>query len=479
MIFTSFEFVLFFFIVLLFREQLRDVTVDKVFLLLASYCVYLTWSAWFILIIILISLTDYLLGKRLEDTKDPFQRKRFLGASLLVNLGLLVTFKYTNFILDNVFAGLRTLGLHPGTFHLNSGLPAGISYFTFASMSYVLDVYYERLPACRSALDYALFIAYFPKLLAGPIVRAVNFLPQLRQRARINVHDIETGLAYFLVGAVKKLVISDQIAGHIGLIFAAPTHYDGLTLLQGVLGYAVQIYCDFSGYSDMAIGCARMMGFRFPQNFQFPYSAASISEFWRRWHITLSEWFRDYIFLPLETATRSNRNATLRVSVNLMVTMLLCGLWHGAGWTFVMWGGIHGAALAVNAAWTRWNPLCDWLESHDAWRFLWNTFSRAVTLGVVLLGWIFFRADSIMNAVHYLSRMLAWSSDGTRLLSPYILPAVGGVVAAHVLMNGSLNWAEELPRRSVASRVVAYSCLLGLVVFLGATDAIPFIYFQF
>ena len=478
MVFTSFEFVLFFLAVVLAQSCLRNFVAEKWLLLGASVFFYLSWSIPFIAVILFTCAVDYHVGRKLGSTDNPVQRKRLLVISLLTNLGVLGFFKYGNFILENVFLGMNALGFHPNRFYYDGALPPGISYFTFASMSYVIDVYYERLAPCGKARDYTLFITFFPKLLAGPIVRAVNFLPELQRRVRASVADIEVGLAYILMGAVKKLVISDQIAGHVNLIFAAPGQYDGFTLLQGMLGYGVQIYCDFSGYSDMAIGCARIMGFRFPDNFQMPYSATTITEFWRRWHITLSTWLRDYIFLPLELATRANRNAAVRTSINLIATMLLCGLWHGAGWNFVLWGGIHGGALAIHKTWTTYDPLAT-LKDRPAFQFLWTLLSRLLTLGVIMIGWVFFRAESVMDAGHYVSRMFSWSDDGMRLVSPYILPAIAAVLATHLLIDKNRNWAEELQERSVATRVVSYSSLLALVVFLGATDTVPFIYFQF
>jgi alginate O-acetyltransferase complex protein AlgI len=479
LVFTSFEFVAFFLAVVLVQACIRNFTLEKWFLLAASYGFYISWSIVLLPVILVTSILDYRIGQEIEATDDPTRRKRLLLVSLLTSVGVLAGFKYANFMILNVSWVLGAFGVHVNPIHLNVPLPPGISYFTFASMSYVIDVYYGRLTASRSALDYALFIAYFPKLLAGPIARAVRFLPQLRQRMKASVDDIETGIAYVLIGAVKKLVISDQIAGHVNLIFSAPTEYDALTLLQGLLGYAIQIYCDFSGYSDMAIGCARIMGFRLPDNFQFPYGASSISDFWRRWHITLSEWFRDYVFIPLELATRANRNATVRASINLVTTMLLCGLWHGAGWNFVLWGGIHGVALAVHKVWTDLNLLRDVAKSGRVYQMLWAGLARLLTLATVLFGWVFFRADSVADAVSFLSRMLSWNTDGTRLLSPYILPAIAGVALAHVLFSKHRDWVEELPQQSTAIRVAAYSCLLTLVVSLGATDSVPFIYFQF
>jgi len=320
-------------------------------------------------------------------------------------------------------------------------------------------------------------VTFFPKVLSGPIVRATEFLPQLSQRARPNAKDIETGLILFLVGAVKKLVIADQVAGNVNLIFSAPGQYDGLTLLQGLLGYAVQMYCDFSGYSDMACGCARILGFHFPENFQMPFSSVTITEYWRRWHITLSQWFRDYVFLPLEIATRSNPNPVARVSINMMFTMLLCGLWHGASWNFVIWGGIHGAALALHKAWTVWKPLAS-LKDNAVFQCLWTWLARALTLGVVLLGWIFFRATTFSDAASYLGRMIFWS-HGTRLVSPYILAAVAVVLLIHLVIDKDRNLPLEAPEKPWVRRAIAYACMLTLLALFGATDSAPFIYFQF
>ena len=478
MIFTSFHFVFAFLLVAGGRRFLRHATVDKWFLLVASLCFYLSWSIPGVLLVLFLSGVDYHTGQAMGRTADPTRRKRLLMLSLLADLGSLAFFKYTNFLLDTVWWALNNAGWPMNRIHCDIALPPAISYFTFTSMAYVIDVYYERSPPCRNLRDYSLFITFFPKLLAGPIVRAGDFLPQLGLRGRARAIDIETGLAYFLLGAVKKLVISDQISAHINLIFSAPAQYDGFTLLQGLLGYAVQIYCDFSGYSDMAIGCARVLGFRLPENFRMPYGAVTISEFWRRWHITLSEWFRDYVFLPREMATRHYRSPTLRCAVNLVLTMLLCGLWHGASWSFVFWGGIHGLSMAVHKAWTVWNPLASLLK-HRGCRFLWTALSRLLTLSVVVLAWVFFRAESFRGAGVYLVRMLSWSLEGTRLVSPHILASVAAVAFTHLVVAKDRNWPEEMPQKSMLARSLAYTCLVLLLVCLGATDAAPFIYAQF
>jgi alginate O-acetyltransferase complex protein AlgI len=478
MIFTSFEFLCFFLAVILLRSCLRSVRVEIWLLLAASYCFYFTWSVPSSLLLIFISLSDYYIGRKLGQTENPIHRKRLLMSGLVINLGLLGFFKYSNFLLENIWLALGALGMHFYRPHYDIILPPGISYFIFGSLSYVLDVYYERVHPTRSLRDYSLFVSFFPKLLAGPIMRAGDFLSQVQQRVRADAAAIESGLCYFLLGAVKKLVISDQVAGPVNLIFSSPGQYDGLTLLLGAMGYAVQIYCDFSGYTDMAIGSALLLGFKLPENFQMPYSSVTITEFWRRWHITLSAWFRDYVFLPMEIARKNARSATLRTTISLMATMLLCGLWHGAGWTFVIWGGIHGLALAVHRGWMTWNPLRR-IADHPFFQPAWTLFSRLLTLGIVLLAWVFFRAQSLADAGTYLSRMLSWSNDGTRWMSPYILLALAAVFSTHLLVNKDRNWAQELPTHAVPVRITAYAGLIVLLSFFGATDAVPFIYFQF
>ncbi len=474
MIFTSFEFVLFFAVVLLVRGCLKDFGVEKWFLLLASYVFYMSWSIPCGFLILGTSLVDFCVGLGLGRIEDPLKRRWLLVASIVANLGVLAFFKYTNFLLGNLHWGLTSLGFHPPTWSYDILLPAGISFFTFQSMTYTIETYRRKIQPCHSLRDFLLFVAFFPQLLAGPINRAAHLLPQFAQRVRASALGFERGLAQFALGAVKKIVISDQIAPNVDLIFAAPSNYDGFTLLQAVFGYAVQIYCDFSGYSDMAIGCARMMGFTFMENFQMPYSATSITEFWRRWHISLSSWFRDYLYIPLG----GSRQGPARTYVNLLATMLLCGLWHGASWTFVFWGGMHGAALAIHRAWKIWNPFASALRSRG-FATLWSLFSRVLTLSVVLVGWVFFRARSWDKACQILQGILLWSRHGIHLVSPYIIPAVAGVLLAHLAIAKDRNWAEELPTRTVPVRILAYAGLLGLIVFLGATDAAPFIYFQF
>jgi alginate O-acetyltransferase complex protein AlgI len=478
MSFASLEFALFFVVVLALRRWTKTASKDRWLLLAASYLFYLASGLYGVLLLVFTSVVDFQVARRMAPVEDPAVRRRWLFVSLASNLGVLASFKYANFVTDNINAVLGALGAHISAPHSSLILPIGISYFTFAGISYVLDVYYERLEPCRDASEYLLYVAYFPKILLGPIVRAPELLPQLQARPRATTSDVETGLAYILLGAVKKLVIADQLAAHVGLIFDAPSQYDAATLVQGLLGYTVQIYCDFSGYSDMAIGCARIMGVRLPENFLMPYSSVNIAEFWRRWHITLSTWFRDYVFLPLEFASRGTRSATIRKSCNMMATMLLCGLWHGASWNFVFWGGLHGAALSIQQAWRAGRPAVAESE-RPAWlRFMATLFSRALTLGVVVIAWVFFRAKSWSIAMEYLGGLATWHS-GVRLGSAYILPLSALVLLAHLIVNKDRNWVQEVTEWPVPVRVTVYSTAVLLLSLLVPTDAVPFVYFQF
>jgi alginate O-acetyltransferase complex protein AlgI len=474
MIFTSFEYILFFASVLLLRSFLQNFTAEKWLLLVASYLFYMSWSIPCGFLILFTSIVDYFVGVGLGRIENQHKRKILLAVSIVANLGVLAYFKYTNFLLDNVRYGASWLGFHLDRAHYDILLPAGISFFTFQSMTYTIETYRRKIKPCHSARDFLLFVAFFPQLLAGPINRAVDLLPQFMQRIRATTLDFEIGLVQFSLGAIKKLVISDQISPNVDLIFRAPGNYDGFTLLQGALGYAIQIYCDFSGYSDMAIGSARMMGFRFMENFQMPYSAVTITEFWRRWHISLSTWLRDYLYIPLG----GNRKGAFRMYASIMVTMLLGGLWHGASWNFVFWGGLHGLSLAIHKAWLTWNPLTSFRENL-VFRIVWSFFSRLLTLGVVLLGWIFFRADSWETAIQYVSRMLRWSHGGVQLISPYILPAAAGVFLVHLFIQKDRLWAQDVVFRPFPVRIFAYSSLALLLVCLAATNSAPFIYFQF
>lgn len=487
MTFASFEFTAFFLVVFLARSRCRTPVGQNMVLLAASYVFYATWSVASVLLILTISIVDFHVGRRISATELAVYRRGWLAISLATNLGLLAFFKYTGFLVANAGWVASRFGADTSGWRFDIILPVGISFFTFKSMSYTLDVYRRTVEPRRAVADYLLFVSFFPQLLAGPIARASDLLPQLAVRVRGRATDIESGLAQFGLGVLKKLAIGDQVAGHVSLIFASPGHYDALTLLQGALGYAVQIYCDFSGYSDMAIGAARIMGYRTAENFQMPYSSVNITEFWHRWHISLSSWFRDYLFLPtayaLSRRLDRERYAGVRVDVfvyvaSIMATFAVCGLWHGASWTFVAWGCWHGVALATHRAWKLRRPFKA-LAKRRGFRVASNVSSRTLTLGAVLAGWVLFRCETLETAGLYLWRVTTWQTTGTRLISPYIFPALMAVAVVHLLIDKDRHWALDITSRPARTRVLAYASIVFVIAVLGATDATPFIYLQF
>jgi alginate O-acetyltransferase complex protein AlgI len=476
MSFTSLEFLLFLALCLGFLQLSGKLSVRTGLLIIFSYVFCLSFGFAGTIVVTLVGLADFVVGSRIGSTESDEMRSRWLWLGLAANLVPLAFFKYSAFV-----AGIVATLLHP--FGIRVPVPGnplfpiiGLSYFTFAGISYLLDIYYGKLEPAGRASEYLCYLLYFPKLIAGPIVRAADFLPQFARGFRVTAQDVEIGCGYLLTGGVKKLVIADRLAGHVGMIMAAPQQYDAFTLVQGILGYAVQIYADFSGYSDMAIGCARLMGIRFPQNFLMPYCSVNIAEFWRRWHITMSNWFRDYVFLPLEVNSRGMRNANVRACRNVIITMLLCGLWHGASWNFVAWGGLHGVALAVYQVYTsfRGRQMGQRSRFHPA-----TLIARALTLSVVMLGYVFFGTKTLSLSLTYLRRILTWSRDGVALGSPYILPLVGIVFIAHLFINKDRNLVEELANYSLPTRAFTYAGLLFILTLLVASEAVPFVYVRF
>lgn len=471
----SLGFGLFFIALVTARRLMPSWSAEKHLLLVASVAFYATWSVPFVLLIVATSLADGRLAREMARIADGPSRRRLLCLSIGMNVGLLVFFKYASATWAVVTSWWPSVQSNAAPWSL--AFPPALSYFTFASLSYTIDVYYRRIEPATSPGDYTLFVAFFPKLMSGPITRARQFLPQLKTDAPAGPGDIEIGVGYFLQGAVKKLVIADGIAGPIGLIFAAPEEYDALTLLIGAVGFTVQLYCDFSGYSDMALGVARLLGFRLPDNFQMPLASLSVTEFWRRWHITLSQWFRDYVFLPLELATRDNPRPLLRSTGNMFATMVLCGMWHGASWNFVIWGALHGAALAVHKCWVTWNPLGS-KRGKPGWAFVGRLVSRALTLSMVVLAMVFFRAVDTSAAFVYLHRLVSLA-DGTRLGSPHLLAAIAAVGAVHLMVRPDRDLVREWSERTPVFRTLVYSGSLLLLALLMSGAEAPFIYFQF
>ncbi len=442
-----------------------------VFLLGASYFFYANWDIRFLPLIWGSSTADFLLAKKIAHTEDAALRKRWLWGTVVLNLGVLGFFKYFNFGVDSVSAALFALGFHPPQIALRIALPVGISFFTFESMSYVIDVYRRELQPCKSYLQYLTFVAFFPHLVAGPIVRPKDLLPQLADQGRFDPKIMSEGLFLIAVGLSKKIIIGDYLALNlVDRVFDAPVMYSALENYAAVLGYALQIYCDFSGYTDIAIGSALLLGVRFPLNFDSPYKSASVVEFWRRWHISLSTWLRDYLYIPLG----GNRQGRLRTYFNLLATMVLGGLWHGAAWTFVAWGTMHGLALALN----KWVGE-RWVGASLSSSLVGRVVSVLLTFHFVCAAWVFFRAPTFAQANLVFSRMATFTLYHPNLPGPLVAVLALGL-GTHFFPD---RWFQAIQAWFIRSSFWLQALVLIAVAValrrMASTDAVPFVYFQF
>lgn len=442
-----------------------------IFVTLFSLYFYYKSSGGYFVLLLFATAVDFTLAKLIYTSKNEWYRKFYIVITLVVNLGMLAYFKYTNFLLGAFFS-LRGAPFQP----LDIFLPVGVSFFTFQSLSYTLDVYRGTLKPVDHILDYAFFVSFFPQLVAGPIVRASDFLPQISRPTRVTAEMF--GRAVFLIGCglFKKAVISDYISvNFIDRVFDAPSLYSGVENLFAVYGYALQIYCDFSGYSDMAIGLALLLGFHFPINFDSPYQSKNITEFWRRWHISLSTWLRDYLYISLG----GNRKGKARTYLNLMITMLLGGLWHGASCRFIIWGGLHGAGLMVHKIFRYLIP-----PKQGEYRAL-KTFGRVfVTFHFVCFCWIFFRAadmatvGEILNQIffHLNAAVLPEFVHGYRMV---MMLMVIGYVLHFIPREAELAAQETITRMPLAGKAAFMISVIILVIQTKASGIQPFIYFQF
>ena len=459
----------------------RD-TARIVFVTLFSYYFYYKSSGIYFLLLATVTLSDYYLAHLID--RQRHRARLYLWLSVIIDLGLLGYFKYTNF-----FGAL----CFPDWQHLDIFLPVGVSFFTFQSLSYTIDVYRQRIKPLNSPLDYAFYVSFFPQLVAGPIVRARDFIPQIRKPLVITRQMVGTGLFFILSGLFKKAVISDYLSlNFVDRIFENPAHYTGVENLLGIYGYAIQIYCDFSGYSDMAIGIALTLGFTFPINFNNPYRSRSITEFWRRWHISLSSWLRDYLYISLG----GNRKGKLRQYLNLVITMLLGGLWHGASLNFVLWGGIHGVFLSLDKMWhslcPRFSPLRYLPRKPSApaidnttWKArLYGVVCGLVTFHIVAAAWVLFRASSFETASSIATQIFTNFCPGVFLqwFVSYkyaaLLLILGFVL--HFLPERCTVYVRDLISRSPMFLQALYVVVIVIIVVQIKTSEVqPFIYFQF
>jgi alginate O-acetyltransferase complex protein AlgI len=470
LIFSSGLFLFLFTGFVLVYSQLSHTSRPKlIFVTLFSLYFYYKSTGIYFLLLVLATCVDFTLARFIYEAEDRMRRKLLLIASLAINLGVLAYFKYSNFILG-AFSGW-TSGDFVAT---DLFIPVGISFFTFQSLSYTLDVYRGNLKPVDSILDYAFYLSFFPQLVAGPIVRAIDFLPQIKKPLVITNEMFGRGVFLIITGLFKKAVIADYISiNFVDRVFDAPALYTGLENLFAIYGYALQIYCDFSGYSDMAIGIALLLGFHFNINFDSPYKSKNITEFWRRWHISLSSWLKDYLYISLG----GNRKGKWRTYLNLMITMLLGGLWHGPAWRFVIWGGLHGAALAVHKFFKERFRVS--LESKYG-----VLFSGLLTFHFVCFCWIFFRAPDIATVGAMLTQIVSHFSLSVlfQFIAGYstvlFLMAIGYI--AHFIPDNIVEIAQaRMMNMPLFAKALCVVIVIVVVIQTKSAEVQPFIYFQF
>jgi D-alanyl-lipoteichoic acid acyltransferase DltB (MBOAT superfamily) len=442
------------------------------FLLVASYYFYALWNPWCLGFLLLISLVDFGNGLAVGALKQAALRRCFLLTSIVIDIGCLFTFKYFNFFSSSVADLLGKFGRPVSPIMLHLVMPLGLSFITFRSLSYVIDVYRGAAKPVRSPLEYLTFVAFFPTLIAGPLVRAGELLPQLRSRRSLTNEDGQRAIFLIMFGLIKKIAIADFLANNlVDRVFDQPQLYSSVETVVAIYGYALQIYCDFSAYTDIAIGSALLLGFKLPENFNAPYCARSVVDFWRRWHITLSDWLRDYLFVSFG-GIRKRRFNLYR---NLLLTMLVAGLWHGAAWTFLLWGAWHGLGLSINHLWEAHRRKSQ-LKPRQNW--LIKAICVAGTFHFVCAGWLLFRAGSVRGAWEILARIAALQFSAANLARPVLLVIAVGFLThwlprrAFDSISATWNW---LP--SPAQAILILSVALGLY-YVSSTN-VQFIYGNF
>lgn len=470
--FDSFTFIIFFGVALIVYNAIGEWRARKWFLLAASYLFYAAWNPYFLVLLLGSTTLDWWIAKRIDAANDPRARKRWISITLIVNLGVLALFKYDRFMLDNLASALSLVGVHYVPPRFDIVLPIGISFYTFHSLSYCIDVYRRKFKPTNDWRDYALYVAFFPQLVAGPITRFTQMREQIENPRRTSRDGLSLGCALLILGLFEKNVLADSIFAPVAdAFFNDVTRSGSAAAWSGVFAFSGQIFCDFAGYSTCAIGTALAFGFQLPINFNFPYAAVGFSDFWRRWHISLSTWLRDYLYISLG----GNRRGEVRTYVNLMLTMLIGGLWHGAAWTFVIWGGLHGFYLAVERA------LRERLSHRATMTALAKFIYGVVTLFFVVISWVWFRSPDVATAISVFARMSG--TDAIHNVAAFgssqklSIAAFAFVVAIHWLMRDRnlIADAQRVPRPLLG---IALGVLLALII-LSPGDNHAFIYFQF
>ncbi|GAB4538598.1 MAG: MBOAT family protein [Pleurocapsa sp.] len=450
----------------------KNLKAQNLLLLAASYIFYGYWDWRFLLLLIFSTVIDFLLSQGIARSHNENQRKLLLSVSLISNLSILGFFKYFNFFTSSFIDLLNSLGIEANALTLKVILPVGISFYTFQTLSYTIDVYRRDLKPAKSILDFAVYVAFFPQLVAGPIERATNFLPQISSLRKIDLAQINAGIFLILWGYFKKLVIADNVANIANPVFDNYTQYQGLDVVLGILAFTVQIYCDFSAYSDIARGLAKLMGFELIVNFKLPFFAINPSDFWSRWHISLSSWLRDYLYIPLG----GNRRGEFNTYRNLFLTMLLGGLWHGAAWNFVLWGAYQGFILVIYRLFDK-NPehLNPWGGQYPAYRVLGKMLLMFILANI---GWVIFRSTSLDQITYLLTHAGVSLSENTVdifydflfFTSPLLIVQLWQYATKDLLI---------VPKVTSWIRIPIYSFFLTLIFIYGVRTSSEFIYFQF
>lgn len=476
MLFNSIDFAIFFPIVVTLYFALPH-RFRWTMLLGASYYFYMSWKPEYLILIVASTLIDYWAAIKMSQQSEKRKRRKYLVASLFSNLGILFFFKYFNFFSDSTRAVLESISLSYDMPYFDVLLPVGISFYTFQTLSYSIDVYRgDRDPEKHLGI-FALYVSFFPQLVAGPIERSTNLIPQFHKVNQFEYARLVSGLKLMLWGLFKKVVVADRLGLYVDKIYSEPESYGGLTLILATVLFAFQIYCDFSGYSDMAIGTARTMGYDFMENFRRPYFAKSIREFWSRWHISLSTWFRDYLYIPLG----GNRVSVPRWYFNLFTVFLVSGLWHGANWTFVVWGALHGIYLVAALL---FDPITKRMHQLIPAKWFWNAWNHSTTMILVLIAWVFFRVDNVMDGFYIVGEMVQFSGSlffkgDFQVHLIYSFFAIGILMLVEFkqeYLKDSLN-LDQHPVGLV--RELVYASLAVIILLLGVFDGGQFIYFQF
>ena len=475
--------------------------IKKGIILIASYYFYAYWDYRFAFLMFVMTFFNYYAGLKIESNEfnqDIERKRKWLIGSIVFNLSILGFFKYFNFFIDstNVLLGIFNVKLP----FLSILLPVGISFITFEVMSYTIDIYRNINKSAKSFWDFALLVAFFPHLIAGPILKPKQFLPEIEHDIVIKWENLSYGIQIFLLGLVRKVIIADRLAMFVDPVFKSPQDFSSITLWLAVIAYAIQIYCDFCGYTDMAIGAARCLGFYVPKNFDIPYISQSVTEFWRRWHISLSTWLRDYLYIPLG----GNRKGKQRQYINLFITMLLGGLWHGASWNFVIWGGLHGTGLMIHKMYaerirkedkisksaelnikssllsrpSKQEAILGFFTPSYLTSYLYNFLAWFVTITFVCVTWVFFRSTDFSASLHIIQKMFyLTNSAGINWYATSLLLAIPALIVSDYV-GTQLNKEVKLKLNTFKGLFVLFFVLLGLV-FLAPQNPSPFIYFQF